>query len=53
MYQTGKLCYFFKSNDELDLVNQIILSENDDSKNMALNALKYSKNSPPTVITKP
>jgi glycosyltransferase involved in cell wall biosynthesis len=43
MYQTGNLCYFFKSNDELDLVNQIILSENDDSKNMALNALKYSK----------
>jgi glycosyltransferase involved in cell wall biosynthesis len=43
MYQTGNLCYFFKSNDELDLVNQIILSENEDSKNMTLNALKYSK----------
>jgi len=43
MYQTGNLCYFFKSNDELDLVNQIILSENDNSKDMALNALKYSK----------
>jgi len=43
MYQTGNLCYFFRSNDELDLVNQIILSENDDTKNMALNALKYSK----------
>ena len=43
MYRTGNLCYFFKSNDELDLVNQIILSENEDSKNMTLDALKYSK----------
>jgi hypothetical protein len=43
MYQVGKLCYFFKNNNELDLVNQIMLSENDNSIAMTLKALKYSK----------
>jgi glycosyltransferase involved in cell wall biosynthesis len=43
MYQVGKLCYFFKNNNELDLVNQIMLSENDNSITMTLKALKYSK----------
>lgn len=43
MYQAGNLCYFYKNNNELDLVNQIIVSENDNSNVMTLNALKYSK----------
>jgi len=44
MYLTGNLCYFFKNNNELDLVNKMILSENNSVGEMTLKALKYSRN---------
>jgi len=43
MYNTGNLCFFFQKNNELDLINKIILSENVNNKAMSLEALKYSK----------
>ena len=44
MNQIGDLCYFFDKNDEKKFVNQIILSENDNSNKLKiLKALKFSK----------
>lgn len=44
MFNTDDMCFFFKKNSEVDFVNQIIKSENNNiRKTKILKSLKYSK----------
>lgn len=44
MKKNGDLCYFFKANDELDFLNQILVSERDlNFRDKLQNAQKFSK----------